>query len=333
MEPSVSFDSLPLQKDGPHGNAWGLFGPLDQLGMLNRLTPETTREAAKEIIDGVRVSTDWSLNSMQKPCFGRPKLEHVVKNKAPRAVNDDSLAFNTQISSQWDGFRHYGYQNEKIYLNGCTLEEIQTGDRNGIHGLFHIFVRQLHAVLILSVWVENGGIVGRGVLLDYASWAEARGISINCFATTSIPVSTLKDIATHQGTTFRKGDILFIRTGWTRAYEKLSAEECQELANHKIPPAIGVESSEDTLRWIWDEGFAAVAGDMPSFEAWPCQNTDFWLHEWLLAGWGLPIGELFDLDRLSQECRKRNRWSFFFSSVPLKVPGGVASPPNGVAIL
>ncbi|RAK88480.1 hypothetical protein BO79DRAFT_265682 [Aspergillus costaricaensis CBS 115574] len=296
MEPSVSFDSLPLQKDGPHGNAWGLF--------------------AKEIIDGVRVSTDWSLNSMQKPCFGRSKLEHVVKNKAPRAVNDDSLAFNTQISSQWDGFRHYGYQNENIYLNGCTLEEIQTGDRNGIH-----------------VWVEKGGIVGRGVLLDHASWAEARGKLINCFATTSIPVSTLKDIAAYQGTSFKRGDILFIRTGWTRAYEKLSAEQCQELADHKIPPAIGVESSENTLRWIWDEGFAAVTGDMPSFEAWPCQNTDFWLHEWLLAGWGLPIGELFDLDRLSQECRKRNRWSFFFSSVPLKMPGGVASPPNGVAIL
>ncbi|PYH35290.1 uncharacterized protein BO87DRAFT_405852 [Aspergillus neoniger CBS 115656] len=294
MEPSVSFDSLPLQKDGPHGNAWGLFGPTDQLGMLNRLRPETTREAAKEIIDGVRVSTDWSLNSMQKPCFGRPKLDHVVKNKAPRAVNDDSLAFNTQISSQWDGFRHYGYQNEKIYLNGCTLEETKTGDRNGIH-----------------VWVENGGIVGRGVLLDYSSWAEAQGISINCFATTSIPVSTLKDVAAYQGTSFKRGDILFIRTGWTRAYEKLSAEQCQELADHKIPPAIGVKSCEDTLRWIWDEGFAA----------------------WLLAGWGLPIGELFDLDRLSQECRKRNRWSFFFSSVPLKVPGGVASPPNGVAIL
>ena len=58
---------------------------------------------------------------------------------------------------------------------------------------------------------------------------------------------------------------------------------------------------------------------MPSFEAWPCQNQEFWLHEWLLAGWGLPIGELFDLEKLGEECKKRGRWSFFFSSVPLKV--------------
>lgn len=82
---------------------------------------------------------------------------------------------------------------------------------------------------------------------------------------------------------------------------------------------MGVESCEETLRWLWDENFSAVVGDQPSFEAWPCQNTDFWLHEWLLAGWGMPIGELFDLERLSEECKKRERWSFFFSSMPLKV--------------
>jgi len=32
------FDSLPLAKDGPHGNAWGRFGADDELGMLNLLT-------------------------------------------------------------------------------------------------------------------------------------------------------------------------------------------------------------------------------------------------------------------------------------------------------
>lgn len=25
-----------------------------------------------------------------------------------RTVNDDALDFNTQCSTQWDGFRHYG---------------------------------------------------------------------------------------------------------------------------------------------------------------------------------------------------------------------------------
>lgn len=126
-------------------------------------------------------------------------------------------------------------------------------------------------------------------------------------------------VAESQGTSFREGDILLVRSGWVKAYNGLSDSECQNLADKPSPPAIGVESSEKTLRWIWDTGFAAVAGDMPSFEAWPCQNTDYWLHEWLLAGWGMPIGELFDLERLSRECAKAKRYSFFFSSMPLHV--------------
>ncbi|KAI2795313.1 hypothetical protein POX_a01919 [Penicillium oxalicum] len=309
------FGSLPLRKDGPPGNAWGLFGEHDELGMLNLLTPETTKAAAKEIVEGVRVSTDWPLASMAVPCFGRRAFEHTLVNKAPRPVNDDMVTFNTQSSSQWDGFRHFGYSDGSGFFNGCTQAEIENSTRNGVH-----------------VWVDNGGIVGRGVLLDYRGWAEAHGHDVHFFQTQSIPASVLQEVARSQGITFRPGDILFIRTGWTQAYGKLSPGECQQLADHKMPPVIGVESSKETLQWIWENHFAAVAGDMPSFEAWPPQSSAFFLHEWLLAGWGMPIGELFDLERLSQECHRRQRWTFFFSSVPLKVPGGVASPPNGVAI-
>ncbi|SPO06309.1 uncharacterized protein DNG_08998 [Cephalotrichum gorgonifer] len=310
-----SFDALPLRKDGPHGNAWGLFGDGDQYGMLNLLTPETTVAAAREITDGTRTSTDLPLDAMSRPCFGRVPFEQTIKNKAPRTVNDDTLHFNTQSSSQWDGFRHYGYQEEKLYLNGRTPDEIVNTTVNGIHA-----------------WVEKGGIVGRGVLLDYAAWADKKGIEITPFESQSITASTLEEIAASQGTTFKEGDILFIRTGWIRAYLKFTDEECAALAAKTSPPAIGLESSEEMLRFLWDQSFAAVAGDQPSMEAWPCQDPRFWLHEWLLAGWGMPIGELFDLEKLAEECQKRGRWSFFFSSVPLKVPGGVASPPNGVAI-
>lgn len=157
------------------------------------------------------------------------------------------------------------------------------------------------------------------MLLDYASWADANNVTITPFETTPIKVSTLLQVAAAQGTTFRPADILFIRTGWNRAYNKLSEEEKLALADKLPPPAIGIESSEETLRWIWDNDFAAVAGDQPALEAWPPQSPEYTLHEWLLAGWSLPIGELFDLERLSEECAKKNRYAFFFSSVPLKV--------------
>jgi hypothetical protein len=44
-------------------------------------------------------------------------------------------------------------------------------------------------------------------------------------------------------------------------------------------------------------------------------------------------GEMFDLERLAKECATAQRWSFFFTSAPLNIPGGVASPPNAIAIL
>lgn len=171
----------------------------------------------------------------------------------------------------------------------------------------------------IKAWAEKGGVVGRGVLLDYASWAEKNNISVNHFSPYAITVATLNEIAASQGTELRKGDILFIRSGWVRAYSKLSDQEASALADIPVPPAVGIESSEETLRWLWNTGFSAIAGDHPSMEAWPCQNLQYMLHEWLLAGWGLPIGELFDLERLSKECEAHKKWSFFFTSVPLKV--------------
>lgn len=65
---------------------------------------------------------------------------------------------------------------------------------------------------------------------------------------------------------------------------------------------------------------------------YPPQNPDVFLHEYLLAGWGMPIGELFDLEELSRICQELGRWTFFLASVPLNMPGGVSSPPNAVAI-
>ena len=316
-----AFDDLPLDPAGPPGNAWGLFGPNDQCGMLNLLTPERTSAAVREVVDGVRISTDWALDRISTPAFNRAPFAQTISNKAPASVNDDILHFNTQTSSQWDGLRHYGYQKEQLYFNGRTLDDLLTSKVNGIHGRpnRHPIPGKMPMLTTSVAWVEKGGIIGRGVLLDYAAWAEANNVSLKPFTSQSITVAVLDEVAKAQGTELKPGDILLIRSGWGRGYAQLSQEEITALANAPFPPAIGLESSEATLRWLWDKEIAAAAGDMPSLEAWPCQDTKYWLHEWLLAGWGLPIGEMFDLEQLSEECRTRHRWSFFFSSVPLKV--------------
>ena len=151
-----AFSSLPLRPDGPHGNAWGLFGADDNIGRLNLLTPETTKAAIGEIQDGVRISTDWPLDGMrQQPCFGRKPFEQTIINKAPRSVNDDVLVLNTQISSQWDGFRHYGYQKERLYYNGVTLEDLLGSNVNGIHGEFGNHIRKKQ--MLIRILFESLG--------------------------------------------------------------------------------------------------------------------------------------------------------------------------------
>lgn len=102
------FDCLPLDKTGPPGNAWGLFGPDDNLGRLNLLTPEVVKAAASEIREGVRISLDWPLNKPVLINGFRQRYEHMILHQPPMAMNDDAVSFNTQCSTQWDGFRHYG---------------------------------------------------------------------------------------------------------------------------------------------------------------------------------------------------------------------------------
>lgn len=87
----------------------------------------------------------------------------------------------------------------------------------------------------------------------------------------------------------------------------------------------------ETVRWLYSKHIAAVASDCVGLEAEPVQG-DILLHDWVLAYWGTPIGELFDLEALSEECQKQGRFSFFFTSAPLNVKGGVASPPGAIAI-
>jgi kynurenine formamidase len=181
---------------------------------------------------------------------------------------------------------------------------------------------QIFPLLITTrAWVEKGGIVGRGILLDYAAWASAR--NINCLDTHKITISDLKQVAEAQNTTILPNDILLIRSGFIKALTALSPSEAVTYATTKPTHAIGIDASEEMLKWLWEREFSAVGGDMPAFEALPIQSKEFWIHEWLLPGWGLPIGELFDLETLSAECKRLGKWSFFFSSMPLKVSSSI----------
>lgn len=319
-----SFDQLPKVEGQPQGCCWGLFdtrNKKDELGTLNLLTPEVVKRAALEIRTGEHVQLDWSLNeNVQYPGFGRKKFEHKLidgKDKSTKHAGfDDEVSFNTQSGSQWDGLKHYAHQKSQMYYNGLSHEAALTCDTNGIHN-----------------WCERGGIVGRGVLVDWLSWYEKKhGDPPSAASRHEIPVSELEACLQSQATLTRPGDILLVRTGYTRWHNYASPTE-RRRGTQEREQAIGLQSNETMVRWLYDRHFAAVVSDTLALEAWPPPFKSGWvLHEWLLVQWGTPIGEMWDLETLSKICAKEKRWSFFLTSAPLHIKGGVGSPPGAIAI-
>lgn len=165
--------------------------------------------------------------------------------------------------------------------------------------------------------------MGRGVLLDWARWAARHGVTSDPFVSSAIKLTDLQSIVEEQCITFNQGDILFIRCGFAARYNSLTTTLKQAFPSREPGGLLGLEATKQSLKWIWDNQFAAVAGDSPSFERGSAlghyNDPNVTCHQWLLAGWGMPIGEMFNLEELSDFCNRKQRWTFFLSSVPLNV--------------
>ncbi|KAK9417684.1 hypothetical protein SUNI508_01441 [Seiridium unicorne] len=335
------FDSLPPVEGMPKGCAWGVFdknGKKDTLGCFNLLTQDTVKRAYAEARDGISVSLNAPLDLLKIPGGPRVLTSHKVLSWAEdispstcghMKVLDDEVAFNTQSSSQWDGLCHFAHQASGLGYNGfehgkAGLEDAQK--RADLPGLEH--------------WHERGGVVGRGVLLDYRAYADAQGIVYEPFSRHVITTEDLEKVAEFQGAELRRGDILVVRAGAAEALDGLTGEEQLGLMMKGQGGMVGVEGNEKTAKWFWNKHFAAVAGDTFAFEVFPPQKPDgslgdmgdLVLHSYFLALFGMNIGELWDLKALSQYCAKTSRYSFLLTSIPLKVPGLIASPPNALAL-
>jgi kynurenine formamidase len=269
---------------------------------------------------GAVFALNWELELPDPPLFSRPALRQIINKRRHNVFDDVYDNFNTQSSSQWDGLTHYGHREYGFY-NGVTAEQITgtTGTRNGIEH-----------------WARRG-IAGRGVLVDYARYAAHHQIEFKPGERSVITAEQLQAAAAWQELHFQTGDILLLRTGWIEWYLTLEAAQRTQLAQPGTFAACGLEQSEASLRFLWDHHFAAIASDNPSFEAYPPAPTadgkpGEMLHSTIIGLWGMPIGEMFQLDALAAACAADGRYEFFFTSAPLNKLGGVASPPNALAI-
>ena len=290
--------NLPAYDELPSGRAWGVWGDDDTLGTLNLLTPERIARAAALVRKGLVFPVDLDLALPDPPLFGRPRPKHVVHRRERSA--QDELHFNTQSSSQWDGFRHVSGRNGDLY-NGLDHDT---------HGVHH--------------WAARG-IAGRAVLVDVA---RHRGIAPN----ERVPV-TVEDIEatlTAQGVALEGGDILLLRTGWLAWYRR--ADPATRVALPESLTAPGLAGGSDMARFLWDNRVAAIGADNPAVEAWPPTSPEHFFHLDLLAELGIPLGELWDLDALAADCAGDGVHECFFTSAPLNLRNGVASPPNALCL-
>lgn len=104
-------------------------------------------EAAKEIKAGISVQLDMRMDHFNTRTAGREGFKHQIVDFKERlhgtslaiCAHDDVLTFNTQSSSQWDGFRHIGLQDSSIYYQGMKhrdIDEKRDIGRLGTHSEF-----------------------------------------------------------------------------------------------------------------------------------------------------------------------------------------------------
>lgn len=176
---------------------------------------------------------------------------------------DDELHFNTQLSSQWDSLVHWQHQPSGLAYNGITVTKeglaAPTTPANQMPTLDH--------------WHPAGGLVARGVLIDFKAWSDAgaraegkTGDEANSHPLDGhrITVSEIEAVARDQGVELRPGDVIIIRTGYTEVMQTPTPDDIAKLYNGTIS---GMHGDMESVKWLWNNHFAAVASDNISFEA------------------------------------------------------------------
>ncbi|KAF2416023.1 hypothetical protein EJ08DRAFT_673788 [Tothia fuscella] len=295
----------------PQGCAWGLFdknGKKDLLGTINLLTPEVVRAALSEARDSISISLNWPIGAIATPGYARKGLVHKVISWMDSPLQfhgyDDEIEVNTQCSSRWDSLVHFHHQLSESAYNGfkpsVSLLEQNLG-KEDLDKALPTLNRKLHS---------RGGLVARGVFIDFKRWANKHYIQYSPFEAKRITINDIEMIAEEQSIVFKTGDVFIIRTSFTEALGQMDAEQQQQalrdaIAFEAMPPLINGKEGE---------------------------VNQLVLHQDFLGLFGLPIGELWDLQALPEHCASIGRYTFLLTSSPLNVPGSTGSPPNALAI-
>ena len=299
--------------DAPRETSWGLFGDRYELGTLNFLTPERVKAAAALVRTGKRINLNLPLNQPARAASegsSRDGYQHRHEVMPGDGLARDEVIdhFNPQASSQWDGLGHVFHPRYKNY-NGVPDEGIRPGDESQ---------------LSIGKWTANGGVIGRGVLLDVARYVPTTGTSYSAASTFIITPEILEATAKWEHVEFKAGDLLLIRTG-------VLGDMIANPNASRRDGSPGLGPARPMAAFLWNHRIAGAAADNGGLEVSP-RGEGRSLHMAMLPMLGMPMGELWALDELSEDCAQDGVYEFMLVSVPMYLPGGIGSPPNAIAI-
>ena len=310
-----------LGPDAPSN--WGRWGPDDEVGSLNYLTPaEALRGAA-----AIRTGESFTL---QVP-IGSPDVEadpvFPGRSSAVRtSVADEGHFQRGEIEEPADG-HHWADDTIEMYLQGSTqydaLGHLWYDGKiwNGYDAGTTIGSLEKASVAAIG----KRGVVGHGVLIDMA---RHRGVA------TLEPGDTfthhdLLAAAEAQGTPIAKRDVLLVRTGRMGEFYRSSVEDFY--ANWNEP---GLTYSRELVEWFQQLEIPNLVTDLIGNEATyhPGTRLELPLHCALMRNLGVAFTEVCWLDDLAAACAADRRWTFLYTAAPLQVVGASGSPVNPVVI-
>jgi kynurenine formamidase len=283
---------------------WGRWGKEDQMGTVNLITPAKRRQAAALVKDGVSVSLAHD-TLIEKAADNGSPFSHVMTATGARplgqfSVDEYKVSYHGFAHTHMDSLCHIFYQGQMY--NGVRQETItDTGAQR------------------LAVTNFKNGIFTRGILMDIP---RLKGVPYLEPGTAIYP-EDLDAWEKKVGVKVGPGDVIFIRTGrWARR----AAKGPWDIGSK----AAGLHAS--CVPWLKARDVAMIGSDaasdvLPSGVPGVTQP----IHQLVLIALGTPIFDNCDLEAVSAEAAKRNRWEFLISASPIPVPGGTGSPLNPIA--
>jgi kynurenine formamidase len=290
------------------------FGPDDEIGMLNLITPEISASVlgqadARRAFD---LSVDLFPGMPTWTAGGEPPYQ-IWMNHTPdgSAVDDpmgvgpeqnelvawtaDSISMFTHCGTHVDTLNHFGYHG--TIWNGFTAREHL--------GSTHWKVAGPDA---------HPPVIARGVLLDVAS-AHDQTVLPESFA---IGPEELEATAARHNLEVRVGDVVMVRTGRGSTWPD---------SDLYLPREPGL--NRDGAAWLATRGASMIGTDNIALEHLPSPDPENWLpvHTYLLAEAGVPIMEVVDLEGIAEE----ECYEFCFVGAALKLRGASAGPMRPLA--